>query len=92
MATLQEAFDQGFLVIKRYLDEEFARYEKRLAAFEANGLRYCGIWQRAQHYSRGSVVTLDGSAWIALRDTEGAPPGNDWQLMVRQGRDGKDAR
>lgn len=60
------------------------------------GLRYRGIWQRAQDYAQGSVVTHDGSGWVALRDVgEGAVPGHSpdgWQLFVKRGSDAPERR
>lgn len=41
---------------------------------------------------KGDVVTHDGNAWIALRNTKERPSHeakDDWRLMVRKGRDGE---
>jgi hypothetical protein len=77
-------------VLRDYLADCLAPIFKRLEELETKGLAYAGTWQRAQSYKRGSVVTHDGAAWVALRDTgEGARPGSDldaWQLMVKSGR------
>jgi hypothetical protein len=40
---------------------------------------------------RGDNFTYGGNIWIAKRDTETRPPGDDWVLAVRKGRDGKDS-
>lgn len=68
--------------------------EKRLAEVERYGIKFCGVHQRAMEYSRGAVVTHEGCAWVAVVDKTGALPGvgADWQLMVKAGRDGRDAR
>jgi integrin beta 3 len=51
-----------------------------------------GGW-KAGRYSQGDVVSRGGEQWIAQRDTELAPGGNDdWRLSVRKGRDGKDGK
>lgn len=53
---------------------------------------YKGIWSPGLH-KRGSLVTWGGSLWMAQRDTEVKPEtkGNDdWKLVVKRGRDGKD--
>lgn len=68
--------------------------EKRVAAFEGAGLKYQGVWQRASSgYRRGSVVTHQGSAWIALKDHgEGEQPGmapDAWHMLVKAGRDAR---
>ena len=54
---------------------------------------YAGVWQPSLH-RRGAVVTMDGSLWIAKAAATEAKPGtsDDWQLMVKRGRDGKDLR
>ncbi len=74
-----------------------AELEARVAAVEERGLKYLGTYQRASDgYKRGSVVTFAGSAWVALKDVPGdTAPGVDpacWQLMVKAGKDGRDAR
>ena len=62
--------------------------EKQAAEF-----RYRGVWQPGEQYRRNNFVTQDGGVWVCLRDTEGKPGQSlDWQLAVRRGRDGKDAR
>ena len=62
--------------------------EKQAAEF-----RDRGVWQPGEQYWRNNFITYDGSVWVCLRDT-GDRPGQslDWQLAVRKGRDGKDAR
>lgn len=56
---------------------------------------YRGVWTAGLH-KRGSLVTWGGSLWMAQRDTEVKPEtkGNedDWKLVVKRGRDGKDAQ
>lgn len=86
---LQEAFDAGFEAVKEYIDRSFADFEKRIKAIEDGGIRYCGVFQRAATYEKGSVITDGGCAWIALHKVEGVRPGEGsaWQLMVQKGRD-----
>lgn len=72
-----------------------AELSRRVAEIEAAGIKFMGTWQRAMGYRRGSVVTHQGSAWCAIRDHEDAEePGRSatWQLMVKKGADGKDAK
>ena len=40
-------------------------------------------------YERGDAVTYGGSLWIAQRDTNEYPRGEDsgWRLAVKRGRD-----
>jgi hypothetical protein len=61
--------------------------ERRIAELEAGSMKYMGVYQPAQAYKRGHVVTCDGSAWCCTRDGVSAekPPGDGWQLMVKSG-------
>ena len=77
------------------LAERVTTLEARLADIESAGVKYCGIYQRAQDYFRGSMVTEGGSLWAATRDVKASEvPGRSegWQLAVKCGRDGKDSR
>jgi hypothetical protein len=63
------------------------------AETKAAEFRYRGVWQPGEQYRRNNFVTYDASVWACLRDTEGKPGQClDWQLAVRKGKDGKDAR
>ena len=37
-----------------------------------------------------AVVALDGASFIARKDDAGNCPGEDWQLIAKQGRKGSD--
>lgn len=78
------------------LVEKLNELEDRIEQLEAGGIKYCGTWQRAQDYRRGDTCTHAGSLWVALKEApSGREPGSDaafWQLAVKRGRDGKDAR
>ena len=59
---------------------------KRVEALETGGIKYCGNYQRALAYQRGSVVTDKGDMWTALTDVpEGERPGTSthWQLSQK---------
>ncbi|MEY9532165.1 transposase [Sinorhizobium fredii] len=62
----------------------------RVERLEAGGVKYCGTWQRALEYGKGSAVTANGALWVALRDTaEGEQPGkvvDAWQLAAKGGK------
>lgn len=80
----------GALVGQMFMHQagEFARIELRVRELESCGIKYCGTYQRAMDYGRGSVVTHQGSGWVALKATNQEPgSGGDWQLMVKRGRD-----
>jgi hypothetical protein len=71
--------------------DRIADLERRLP--ENDGLKYQGVWEQRK-YSKGSLVTWGGSCWHANRETS-AKPDEDreaWTLMVKRGRDGKDAK
>jgi hypothetical protein len=57
-------------------------------------LRYSGVWQQDQVYGSGNFVTDGGSLWHAKRASVGERPGvgDAWQLAVKRGRDGRDAK
>ena len=55
-------------------------------------LHYCGLWDTAKTYERGSFVTWGGSMWATDTLTKGQEPGggsNVWTLAVMRGRQGK---
>jgi hypothetical protein len=52
----------------------------------------CGIHKTNSAYEMGDVVTRGGSYWVAKTATTGTPGESpDWRLVVKRGRDGKDA-
>lgn len=53
-----------------------------------------GVYKSGQAYQSGAIVTFAGSAFIASRDanaTEAPEKSTAWRLLVKRGRDGKDA-
>lgn len=58
------------------------------------GLEYCGVYVDGRSYDRGDLVTWGGSAWHCNEATATKPGDGSkgWTLMVKRGRDGKDAR
>lgn len=50
-----------------------------------------GVWKQGA-FVRGDVVSFGGQAYVAQRATSAKPgESSDWRLMVRRGKDGKDA-
>lgn len=89
-----DAIQQGIKAAFEEVGKLIGELQKRVDAAETRGLDYCGTYQRAQSYRRGSAVTSAGSLWIALRAVEaGEIPGMDdaWCLACKKGSDGKDA-
>jgi hypothetical protein len=73
--------------IREHVERELEPLRKRIAELEARpAMPYKGVHQRAQKYSRGSVVTFRDSLWIALNDTsesEIPDSSTNWQLMLK---------
>lgn len=88
---IAEGFGSAFASVA-LLNDRIKELEDRL---DKPALAYAGVYQRALDYRRGQAVTYKGSLYIALEAAEpGQIPGESapWQLAVRAGRDGKDAR
>jgi hypothetical protein len=95
VATIKHVQDRGDARAEA-LDRRLQAYEARLVALEARPtLDYKGTWAVADTYGRGAVVTHQGSLWICRSANVSRRPGTDpniWQLAVKRGSDGKDAR
>jgi hypothetical protein len=48
-----------------------------------------GLWQADGVYQALDLVSLNGSSFIAKHDKPGICPGEGWQLIVSQGKQGK---
>jgi hypothetical protein len=76
--------------------ERISTLEQRIAALEARplGVRYAGVWDAETDYAPDMAVSSSGSIWIARSPSRGLRPGEgpEWQLAVKRGRDGRDAR
>lgn len=47
-----------------------------------------GLFEPHANYSRGSVVVLDGGAFVAIKDDAGPCPGDGWRQLVQRGKSG----
>lgn len=58
------------------------------------GLRFQGVFTQGKAYEPGDVATWDGSSWHCNEPTTGKPGDGSkgWTLMVKRGRDGRDAK
>jgi hypothetical protein len=91
-AYLRDTFVPEF--IEPLLKARERKLEARIRAIEERPLlEDCGTWNRSSTYYPGNVVTHDGSSWVARTSHAHGEPGkcDDWRLMVKRGRDGKDA-
>ena len=52
-----------------------------------------GYWREGMACEKSDIVTNDGNAWLALKDTKSKPcieNKDDWRIFARKGRDGRD--
>ena len=69
--------------------------EARLAELEGKALKDGGVWQAHKSYDLGDVITHSGSSWVCITAHVGGqhfPDHGFWRLLVKKGRDGRDAR
>jgi hypothetical protein len=72
------------------LENQVRELQSEVRELEAGGIKYCGVWQKACSYKRGTCITHAGSMWVAVTDVQPMQaPGADqaWQLAVKRGRD-----
>ena len=79
--------DEVMGFVDRRIASELRQLRAELAAERAASgatLSYRGIWQRADRYSRGAVVTHRDTIWFCAVAETSDPPGTsaDWQMMV----------
>jgi hypothetical protein len=88
LSITQEVWDHTFETVKKYIVDEFAVRDARIAELEAQQkdmLTDGDIWREATLYRRGAVVTHDGTIWVAREANSRARPGhsNAWRLMQK---------
>ncbi|WP_395117745.1 hypothetical protein ACFCQI_14240 [Rhodanobacter sp. FW102-FHT14D06] len=74
----------------RYVDSlagEIKKLKARAAEVETKAMRFRGVHQPAEDYTRGDLVTHQGALWHCNRPTTDRPGsgGTDWQLAVKSG-------
>lgn len=82
-----DASEDGRIVTLRLSYTDGQRFEKSL---RVPAMIYRGIWEDSI-YSKGDVVTRDGSTWVLQEDVARGKPGEEgsgWKLAVKKGRDG----
>ena len=87
--------DIGFDLDSRTFTFKFQRgeYIKTIPVKAAGIPVQRGVFKRDKGYEHGDIVTWDGSQWFATKDTQLQPKvGNDWQLIVKRGNDGKEGK
>lgn len=78
------------------LESRLQELEQRLVALEAKpSVQDRGVWKSGEFYQPGDIVTRSGSAWICRASHVAVADEfdhNRFRLLVKKGRDGKDAR
>jgi hypothetical protein len=79
-------------LFKEFLDPIRGRLDALEADLEQRSHK--GIWCADYTYKRHNSVTHHGCTWTAISDKDLSEPGKSqgWQLSVKKGRDGRDAR
>ena len=75
-------------VIREYVAKALDPIGKRLDKLEARAtMTFRGIWDDAETYQRGHVVTDGGSLWVCLDEAKRQRPGRsaDWKLIAKAG-------
>jgi len=83
--------------IREFVEKKYAVLAQKIKDLEDRPeLKYHGVWVAGRTYAQNSLATRDGSLWIAKRATAAYPCGgaepDSWQLCVKRGADGKDAK
>jgi len=76
------------------LEMRIKNLEAEMKVLKQRGLRYEGVFQKAQlpNYGLGSVITFSGGLWICCLEAPKGNPETDpdhWQLAVKSGRDAR---
>jgi hypothetical protein len=76
----------------RELEIELAQTRGALDILRAKGvpgaLRVCGTYNPRSAYCFNDIVALNGGSFVARKDNPGECPGDDWQMIARQGQRG----
>lgn len=84
----EESLDEGRTIIRRTRYTDGRVLERGI---RTNLMIYRGVWREGRHEC-GDVVTWAGSAWHCQEATADKPGTSAaWKLMVKSGRDGRDA-
>jgi len=90
-ASMQQVLAASVASLGKFMIGEIKALEDRLAELEKAPLAFKGVHEEGRLYERNSVVTREGSMWVALRATQQRPGdgGDGWQLAVKRGRDAR---
>jgi hypothetical protein len=86
------------IAVKKHVANETQPLRDRINALETetkflkeSGVNFRGPFQDGESYAAGDVVQRGGSLWRCYSPTTKQPPNDGWRLLVKKGRDGKDA-
>ena len=83
---LRGILDKELGVLARRIED----LEGELRTLKSGGhLRYRGVFKPGALFEKGDAVTDHGSLWICLGATDSRPPGANWQLAVKRGKDAR---
>jgi hypothetical protein len=51
--------------------------------------KFKGLHKKDEDYQPYDLVIKDGGCWLAIKETDAAPPGDDWRCMAMRGKRGK---
>ena len=90
----QRELDRVLAKMGQMIGAELKPLRERIAELEAR--EWAGVWEAGKSYAKGAIVSHGGSGWLALRQYPDGKPGDGansgWRLIVKRGRDGRDAR
>ena len=83
-------------VMREYVAGEISKATaplvERIAELESKSLHDAGVWRAGVSYAVASVCSDRGSAWVCRTPTMERPGESaHWRLLVKRGRDGRDA-
>lgn len=96
--TDEEAKEIGSVLARgtrEFVAKQLAPLLERIAVLESKpSIEYQGVYEAGKAYGVGAAVTYEGSVWIARQVTAHQPgtAASGWQLAVKRGKAGRDAR
>jgi hypothetical protein len=89
VAELQDALTgDGADALVEVLGKAFSIRDRRIAALEAEQLRFCGVHETGRTYLKNSLCVRQGSLWVATTATASTPGSGEnsgWVMCVKRG-------
>lgn len=81
LETLLTGLARGMLpFLREQIAEAVTPLKEHIAELEGKALTDGDIWREGVSYRRNALVTHNGHLWLARRETNKRPPGDDWRL------------